>query len=118
MRTFQNLLVTGGAGFIGSNFIRHVLTKTDFKGRIVNFDALTYAGNPHSLDDIAAKHPESKVFLMPILPYQMTTNPQGAIRRANNEAVNAIIVGFVDIYGNSTASKKQLEKMNAWSQQR
>lgn len=48
------------------------------------------------LDRILAKHPESKVFLMPILPYQMTTNPQGAIRRANNEAVNAIIVGFVD----------------------
>ena len=48
------------------------------------------------LDRILAKHPESKVFLMPILPYQMTTNPQGAIRRANNEAVNAIIVDFVD----------------------
>ena len=48
------------------------------------------------LDRILAKHPESKVFLMPILPYQMTTNPQGAVRRANNEAVNAIIVGFVD----------------------
>ncbi|MBQ3809281.1 MAG: hypothetical protein II839_00505 [Kiritimatiellae bacterium] len=48
------------------------------------------------LDRILAKHPESKVFLMPILPYQMTTNPQGAVRRANNEAVNAIIVGFAD----------------------
>ena len=31
MRTFQNLLVTGGAGFIGSNFIRHVFEKTDRK---------------------------------------------------------------------------------------
>ena len=48
------------------------------------------------LDRILARHPESKVFLMPILPYQMTTNPQGAVRRANNEAVNAIIVGFAD----------------------
>lgn len=40
-----NILVTGGAGFIGSNFIRYVLERTDFKGRIVNYDKLTYAGN-------------------------------------------------------------------------
>ena len=63
MRTFQNLLVTGGAGFIGSNFIRHVLSKTDFRGRIVNFDALTYAGNPESLADVAAAFGDRYVFL-------------------------------------------------------
>ena len=61
-RTFQNLLVTGGAGFIGSNFIRHVLTKTDFAGRIVNLDALTYAGNPRSLEDVARAFPDRYVF--------------------------------------------------------
>ena len=37
-RTFKNLLVTGGAGFIGSNFIRYGFEKTDFRGRIVNED--------------------------------------------------------------------------------
>ena len=63
MRAFQNLLVTGGAGFIGSNFIRHVFEKTDFAGRIVNFDALTYAGNPESLADVAAKYGERYVFV-------------------------------------------------------
>jgi dTDP-glucose 4,6-dehydratase len=47
-----NLLVTGGSGFIGSNFIRHLLTETDFSGRIVNVDCLTYAGNPENLADI------------------------------------------------------------------
>ena len=62
-RTFKNLLVTGGAGFIGSNFIRYVFEKTDFSGRIINFDALTYAGNPRSLDDVAAKYGERYVFL-------------------------------------------------------
>ena len=46
------VLVTGGAGFIGANFIRYVLTRTGFRGRIVNFDALTYAGNLASLEDI------------------------------------------------------------------
>ncbi len=55
MRRFKNILVTGGAGFIGSNFIRHAFERTDFDGRIVNFDALTYAGNPRSLSDIEAK---------------------------------------------------------------
>ena len=63
MRTFQNLLVTGGAGFIGSNFIRHVFEKTDFAGRIVNYDALTYAGNPESLADVAAKYGDRYVFV-------------------------------------------------------
>ncbi len=60
---YKNLLVTGGAGFIGSNFIRYLLTRTDFAGRIINLDALTYAGNPHSLDDIATAFPERYIFL-------------------------------------------------------
>jgi dTDP-glucose 4,6-dehydratase len=47
-----NILVTGGAGFIGSCFIRYVLNLADFRGKIVNFDALTYAGNLESLADI------------------------------------------------------------------
>jgi dTDP-glucose 4,6-dehydratase len=47
----MRLLVTGGCGFIGSNFIRHILSKYPAY-RIVNFDALTYAGNPENLKDI------------------------------------------------------------------
>lgn len=44
----MKILVTGGCGFIGSNFIRHILNK--YRGyRIVNLDALTYAGNPQNL---------------------------------------------------------------------
>ncbi len=48
----QNILITGGCGFIGSNFIRYLLKESDFKGRIVNVDKLTYAGNPENLLDI------------------------------------------------------------------
>jgi dTDP-glucose 4,6-dehydratase len=46
------VLVTGGAGFIGSNFIRHLLSVHQ-DVEILNFDKLTYAGNPESLADIA-----------------------------------------------------------------
>ncbi len=47
----MRLLVTGGAGFIGSNFIRYVL-RVHPSYEIVNLDALTYAGNPENLRDI------------------------------------------------------------------
>ena len=52
----ENLLVTGGCGFIGSGFIRYLLLDSDFKGRIINVDKLTYAGNPDNLADIAKSY--------------------------------------------------------------
>jgi len=45
------LLVTGGSGFIGSNFVRHVLA-THPDDTVVNLDKLTYAGNPANLKDV------------------------------------------------------------------
>lgn len=47
----KSLLVTGGAGFIGSNFIRHCL-EVHPESRLVNFDKLTYAGNLENLRDV------------------------------------------------------------------
>src|SRR5919109_391223 len=47
----MRLLVTGGCGFIGSNFIRWVLTEHP-EDRVVNLDKLTYAGNPANLADL------------------------------------------------------------------
>jgi len=46
------VMVTGGCGFIGSNFIRSLL-ETDPDVSILNFDCLTYAGNPDNLNDLA-----------------------------------------------------------------
>jgi dTDP-glucose 4,6-dehydratase len=45
------ILVTGGAGFIGSAYVRHVLT-TQPEDEVVTLDALTYAGNPANLDGV------------------------------------------------------------------
>jgi dTDP-glucose 4,6-dehydratase len=61
-RTFKNLLVTGGCGFIGTNFIRYLFNRTDFKGRVLNVDKLTYAGNPDNLDSIERQEGSRYVF--------------------------------------------------------
>jgi dTDP-glucose 4,6-dehydratase len=51
----MNLLVTGGCGFIGSNFVRQrLLESASPLAKLVNLDALTYAGNPANLADLAS----------------------------------------------------------------
>jgi len=56
----KNILVTGGAGFIGSNFIRYVLLNEPGV-RVINLDALTYAGRLENLEDLP--HPEAHTFV-------------------------------------------------------
>ncbi len=49
----KNLLVTGGCGFIGANFIHFLFSEAEFDGRVINVDNLTYAGNPENLTDLS-----------------------------------------------------------------
>ncbi len=58
----MRLLVTGGCGFIGANYIRHIL-ETQPEDVIVNLDKLTYAGNPMNLADVEEIHGGSRYFL-------------------------------------------------------
>lgn len=59
----KNMLVTGGCGFIGANFIRYLLNESDYAGRVINVDNLTYAGNPENLADIETIYPEQYIFI-------------------------------------------------------
>jgi dTDP-glucose 4,6-dehydratase len=59
----KNILVTGGCGFIGSNFIRYLLYESDFSGKIINVDKLTYAGNPENLFGLERDYPERYIFI-------------------------------------------------------
>ena len=61
-RRLKNICVTGGAGFIGSNFIHYIFKNTSFKGKIINVDKLTYAGNLESLTKIDDKYRGKRYF--------------------------------------------------------
>ena len=68
-RKLKNILITGGAGFIGSNFIHYLFglssaknnlfSDAAFDGKVVNVDCLTYAGNLESLSDVEEKFGKS-----------------------------------------------------------
>ena len=59
----KNMLVTGGCGFIGANFIRYLLNESDYTGCVINVDNLTYSGNPENLADIEINYPEKYLFI-------------------------------------------------------
>jgi dTDP-glucose 4,6-dehydratase len=59
----QTLLITGGCGFIGSNFVHYILEQSDFTGRVINLDKLTYAGNVSNLSGIKEKYGERYHFV-------------------------------------------------------
>jgi dTDP-glucose 4,6-dehydratase len=56
------IFVTGGAGFIGSNFVRYWLSRYP-DDRVINYDLLTYAGNLESLADVAKAYADRYVFV-------------------------------------------------------
>ncbi len=58
----KNILITGGSGFIGSNFINYLFNIDNFDDKIINVDKLTYAGNPENLKEISEKYKNSRYF--------------------------------------------------------
>lgn len=84
----QNLLVTGGAGFIGGNFVQLMLAESG--ARIINLDKLTYAGNPDTLADLRAnsKDPARHVWV------QGDIGDRALVSRLLNEYQIDAIVNF------------------------
>jgi len=60
--TPKTILITGGAGFIGSNLVRHLL-ETDDKIKVINYDALTYAGSLLNLQGIEEEYKKRYIFI-------------------------------------------------------
>ena len=61
-RRLKNILVTGGAGFIGTNFIHYLFKNNFFEGIIVNVDKITYAGNLENLKDVEQRFGRERYF--------------------------------------------------------
>ena len=60
----KSVIVTGGAGFIGANYLHTLFADENFSGKILNIDKLTYAGNLDSLQDLESKYGNSRYFFV------------------------------------------------------
>ena len=58
----STILVTGGCGFIGSNFIHFLFRNSAFNGKIINVDKLNYAGNPENVEKISKQYLDTRYF--------------------------------------------------------
>ncbi|HYQ45175.1 MAG TPA: dTDP-glucose 4,6-dehydratase [Polyangiaceae bacterium] len=84
VRQPKSMLVTGGSGFIGSAFVRYMLSEPSFDGRLVNLDALTYAANPNNVSE-AAKSPRYTFVHADI------TDAEAVSRACQEHAVDTIV---------------------------
>lgn len=88
MRCFNNILITGGAGFIGSNLIRYMFDKVEgFTGKIINLDKLTYAGNLLNIKDIEEREGEKRYFF----EYGDICDKENIIRILKEYEIDAVI---------------------------
>ncbi|HSQ35705.1 MAG TPA: dTDP-glucose 4,6-dehydratase [Candidatus Binatia bacterium] len=60
----NTVLITGGAGFIGSNFIHFLFGQPTFSGKVINYDNLTYAGNEGNLEEISSEWQGQRYFFI------------------------------------------------------
>ncbi len=82
-----SVLVTGGCGFIGSNFIRRLFSRPGFAGRIVNYDKLTYAGNPLNLAGVAEEFRDGRY----LFEHGDIRDREHLLRVLRENAVNVIV---------------------------
>jgi len=120
----RSVLVTGGAGFIGCNFVRHLLAG-DPGIRVVNLDALTYAGHPANLEDVSARYGDRHQFVHGDIRDPETVRPlfehhdvDTVVHFAAESHVDRSIDGpldFIDTNINGTAVLLEAAR-SAWSE--
>ena len=121
----KHILVTGGAGFIGSNFIRNAIAvQPDW--HIINLDSLTYAGNPTNFDDFSKKEKERHHFIRADITKADQINPvfehydiDGVFHFAAESHVDRSILGPKDfVETNVLGTFNLLEcSLNYWQKQ-
>lgn len=118
----MNILITGGCGFIGSNFIRHILNKYP-DSRVINLDKLTYAGNPENLKDIE-NYPrygfvKGDICDSRLVDHLVSKRPDAIINFAAESHVDRSILGAEDfIKTNITGTHTLLEAAKKYKTQR
>ena len=81
----NTIFITGGCGFIGSNFIKYILANTEYR-TVINLDKLTYAGNPNNLVDI--QKDERYIFI------QGDICDHNCVRKIFKEYIPSVVVHF------------------------
>lgn len=114
----QTVLVTGGNGFIGTNFVRLLIQSREY--RVINFDALTYAANPLSLADLE-ENPDYVFVKGTIIDRELVTSlfekykPTGVLHLAAESHVDRSIVNAEDfIQTNVVGTYTLLEASRAY----
>jgi len=105
----KTILVTGGAGFIGSNFVRHILASHDWK--VVVFDALKYSGNLGNLKDLQVEFVQGDIAEKPqIKEVFKNFKPNFAVNFAAETHVDRSILGpEIFVHTNIVGTQNLLE---------
>jgi len=123
MKKMKKILVTGGSGFIGSNFIHHILTKENYS--IINLDALTYAGNElnnekyindpnyHFVEgNIASEETVQKIFKNNEIDYLVNFAAESHVDRSIENPFIFLNTNIIGTYNLLRASQEYSKKNN------